>query len=118
MLARAAAMIALLLLAAAAFAKEPSLKVALTLDDLPLNGALPAGKSREQITRETVAVLRKHRIPPSFGFINARALERSADGARALRAWIESGNPLGNHTYSHFSLTKISAEEFEQEILR
>src|SRR5690348_1663280 len=111
-------MAALLLLAGAALAQQPRLKVALTFDDLPLNGALPAAKTREQITRETVAVLRKHHIPPSFGFINARALERSPDGARALRAWIESGNPLGNHTYSHFSLTKISAEEFEKEILR
>jgi peptidoglycan/xylan/chitin deacetylase (PgdA/CDA1 family) len=107
-----------LLAPGAALAKEPRLKVALTFDDLPLNGAKPASKSREQIARDTVAVLKKHRIPPSFGFINARGLEQSTDGARALQVWIGSGNPLGNHTYSHRSLTKISAEEFEQEILR
>src|SRR5262245_42408853 len=96
---RYAALIAALLFACgAAFAKEPRLKVALTFDDLPLNGAKPASKSKEQITRDTVAVLKKHRIPPSFGFINARGLERSADGARALEVWIRSGNPLGNHT--------------------
>ena len=106
------------MLTGAAFAKEPRLKVALTFDDLPLNGAKPASRSKEQITRDTVAVLKKHRIPPSFGFINARGLERSPDGARALQVWIGSGNPLGNHTYSHLSLTKGSAEEFEQEILR
>jgi len=94
------------------------LKVALTFDDLPLNGARPASRTQEQITRDVVTVLRKHRIPPSFGFINARGLERNPDGARALQAWIASGNPLGNHTYSHLSLTKGSAEEFEQEILR
>jgi peptidoglycan/xylan/chitin deacetylase (PgdA/CDA1 family) len=62
---------ALLLATGAAFAKEPRLKVALTFDDLPLNGAKPASKSMEQITRETVAVLKEHHIPPSFGFINA-----------------------------------------------
>jgi len=106
------------MLTGAAFTKEPRLKVALTFDDLPLNGAKPASRSKEQITRDTVAVLKKHRIPPSFGFINARGLERSPDGARALQVWIGSGNPLGNHTYSHLSLTKGSAEEFEQEILR
>jgi peptidoglycan/xylan/chitin deacetylase (PgdA/CDA1 family) len=60
----------------------------------------------------------EHRIPPSFGFINARGLERSPDGARALQVWIGSGNPLGNHTYSHLDLTKNSAEDFEKEILR
>jgi len=117
-IARAAIIAALLLLAGAAFAKQPRLKVALTFDDLPLNGTQPAGKSQEQITRETVAVLKKHRIPPSFGFINARKLERSSDGARALQVWIAGGNPLGNHTYSHMSLTKNPAEDFEQEILR
>ena len=104
--------------AGAAFAAEPRLKVALTFDDLPLNGAKPASKSEEQIARDTVAVLKKHHIPPSFGFINARGLESSLDGAHALQVWIGSGNPLGNHTYSHLSLTKGSAEEFEQEILR
>jgi len=117
-IARAAIIAALLSLAGAVFAKQPRLKVALTFDDLPLNGTQPAGKSQEQITRETVAVLKKHRIPPSFGFINARKLERSSDGARALQIWIASGNPLGNHTYSHMSLTKNPAEDFEQEILR
>ncbi len=109
---------ALLIVAGAAFAGEPRAKVALTFDDLPLNGTLPAGKTKEQITRETIAVLKKHHVPPSFGFINAVALERSVDGARALEAWIGSGNPLGNHTYSHQSLTKISTEDFEKEILR
>ena len=109
---------AALLVAGTAFAKEPRLKVALTFDDLPLNGTKPADRSKEQITRDTVAVLKKHHIPPSFGFINARGLERSPDGARALQAWIRSGNPLGNHTYSHLSLTTNSAEDFEKEILR
>lgn len=108
----------LLLLAGAALAAEPRARVALTFDDLPLNGSKPAAKSQEQIARETVAVLQKYHVPPSFGFINARGLERNPDGARALQVWIGSGNPLGNHTYSHLSLTKASAEEFEQEILR
>src|SRR6185295_18812752 len=30
----------------------------------------------------------------------------------------DSGNPLSNHTYSHMSLTRNSAEDFEQDILR
>jgi peptidoglycan-N-acetylglucosamine deacetylase len=108
----------LLLLGGVAFAKEPRLKVALTFDDLPLNGAQPAGKSMEQIARDTVAVLKQFHIPPSFGFISPRGREQSSDGARALRVWIDSGNPLGNHTYSHMSLTANAAEDFEKEILR
>jgi len=109
---------AALAITGAALAKEPRLKVALTFDDLPLNGGAPAGKSKEQIARETVAVLKKYHVPPAFGFINARGLEHSSDGARVLQVWIASGNPLGNHTYSHMSLTTNSAEDFEKEILR
>jgi peptidoglycan/xylan/chitin deacetylase (PgdA/CDA1 family) len=99
-------------------AAEPRLKIALTFDDLPQNGALPAGVTRSGIARDTVKVLKKHRIPPSYGFINADKLERSADGARALQIWFESGNPLANHTYSHLDFTKNSVEDFQKEIVR
>ena len=68
--------------------------------------------------RDTLKVLKKHRIPPSYGFIVARGLERNPDGAMALQLWVDSGNPLGNHTYTHLDLTKNSAEDFQREILR
>jgi peptidoglycan-N-acetylglucosamine deacetylase len=105
------------LVMAPAFAAEPKLKVALTFDDLPLNGMLPAGKKASDFARDTVAVLKKHRIPPSYGFLNAKYLERDADGALAYRIWIDSGNPLASHTYTHLDLTKSSVEEFQREIL-
>jgi len=99
-------------------ADAPRLKVALTFDDLPLNGTLPAGWTRSQIARDTLAVLKKHHIPPSYGFINARGLEDSPDGALALQLWVKAGHPLGNHTYSHMNLDKNSAEDFTREVLR
>jgi peptidoglycan-N-acetylglucosamine deacetylase len=109
---------ALLALATAAGGAEPKLEIALTFDDLPRNGALPEGVTHVDVARDTVQVLRKHRIPPSFGFINADKLERNADGARALQVWIAAGHPLGNHTYSHLDFTKNSVADFEKEILR
>jgi peptidoglycan/xylan/chitin deacetylase (PgdA/CDA1 family) len=115
----AAMMAALFLAAPAGAADKPSnLKVALTFDDLPLNGTLATGFKKSDYARETVAVLKKHRIPPSYGFINARGLERNPDGAVALQIWAKSGNPLANHTYSHPNLTKTSVEDFQLEILR
>ena len=106
--------------AVAVAAAEPraKLKVALTFDDLPLNGALPLGAKQSDFARDTIKVLKKHRIPPSFGFINARALERNPDGALALRIWVDGGHPLANHTYNHLDLTKNSVEDFQREILR
>jgi peptidoglycan-N-acetylglucosamine deacetylase len=107
-----------LLLGSVAPAKEPKLKIALTFDDLPQNGGLPAGVTRSDIARDAVRVLKKHRIPPSYGFINADKLERSPDGARALQIWIAAGHPLANHTYSHLDFTRNSVEDFQKEILR
>jgi peptidoglycan-N-acetylglucosamine deacetylase len=112
---RAAA--AALLLVGAAQAAEPRLKVALTFDDLPINGTLPLGKKMSDFARDTVAVLRKHRIAPSYGFINANKLERNPDGALALRLWVEGGQPLASHTYTHLDLTRNSIEDFQRQIL-
>jgi peptidoglycan/xylan/chitin deacetylase (PgdA/CDA1 family) len=111
-------LVALLLGSGGALATQPKIKIALTFDDLPQNGGLPAGVTRSDIARDTVRVLKKHRIPPSYGFINADKLERSPDGARALQIWIGAGHPLANHTYSHLDFTKSSVEDFQKEILR
>lgn len=107
-----------MLVPALATAAEPRLEIALTFDDLPVNGALPPGTTPSELARATVKVLKKHRVPPSYGFINARQLEREPDGAQALKVWIEAGHPLANHTYSHLDLTRNSVEEFQLEILR
>ena len=111
---------AALLLSLGAHAADPQarLKIALTFDDLPVNGTRPADVRPTQIARATLAVLKKHRIPPSYGFINARQLERDPDAARALELWAKAGHPLANHTYSHLDLTKNSAEDFQREVLR
>jgi peptidoglycan/xylan/chitin deacetylase (PgdA/CDA1 family) len=110
------------LLACVAFAApaaEPArLKVALTFDDLPLNGAQPAGISKSQMARDTLAVLKKYRVPAAYGFINALGLENDPDGALMLQLWVQAGNPLGNHTYTHLNLDKNSADDFTREILR
>ncbi len=103
---------------ALAQAAEPKLKVALTFDDLPINGMTPDGKKQSDFARDTIRVLKKHGIPPSHGFINAKRLERNPDGAKALKIWVDGGHPLGNHTYDHLDLSKNSAEDFEREILR
>ncbi|HET6181221.1 MAG TPA: polysaccharide deacetylase family protein [Candidatus Sulfotelmatobacter sp.] len=90
-------------------------KVAITFDDLPLNGELPAGVSRVDITRETLAVLKARHVPPAYGFVNAKKLEGNLDAAEALKLWAAS-EPVGNHTYSHMDLNENPAEGFEREI--
>jgi peptidoglycan/xylan/chitin deacetylase (PgdA/CDA1 family) len=90
-------------------------KVAITFDDLPLNGDLPAGVTRTEITRETLAVLKKRHVPAVYGFVNARELEGNPDAAEALKLWA-AAEPVGNHTYAHMDLNENPAEAFEREI--
>ena len=85
-------------------------KLAITFDDLPLNGTLP-GVTRVDITKGLLAVLKKHHAPPAYGFINAKKLEGSPDGAEALRLWA-AAQPVGNHTYSHLDLHQNTPEAF------
>jgi peptidoglycan-N-acetylglucosamine deacetylase len=89
--------------------------VALTFDDLPLNGLLPAGVMRVEMTRNVLAILKERHVPPVYGFINAKKLEGNADAAEALKLWAAS-EPVGNHTYAHMDLEQNPVEAFEREI--
>ena len=90
-------------------------KVAITFDDLPLNGDLPPGVTRVQIARDTIAILEKAHMPPAYGFINAKKLEGNADAAEALKVWA-AAEPFGTHTYSHLDLNQNPAEAFDREV--
>lgn len=90
--------------------------VALTFDDLPLNGQLAPGQTYTGVTRDVLAIFKKQGIPPVYGFINSGKLEGSRDGAEALRLWVEGGQRVGSHTYSHPDLTRLTVEDFAQNI--
>jgi peptidoglycan-N-acetylglucosamine deacetylase len=90
-------------------------KLAITFDDLPQNGELPPGVTRVEIAQKALAILKKRHVPPVYGFVNAKKLEGSLDGAEALKVWA-AAEPVGNHTYSHLDLEQNTAEAFEREI--
>ena len=90
-------------------------KVAITFDDLPLNGDLPPGVTRVQIARDTIALLQQRHLPQAYGFVNAKKLEGNPDAAEALKIWAAS-EPFGNHTYGHLDLNANPAEAFERQI--
>jgi peptidoglycan/xylan/chitin deacetylase (PgdA/CDA1 family) len=89
--------------------------VAITFDDLPLNGELPPGVTRAETAKNVLAILKERHVPLVYGFINAKRLEGNADGAEALKLWA-AAEPVGNHTYSHMDLEQNTAEAFEREI--
>jgi peptidoglycan/xylan/chitin deacetylase (PgdA/CDA1 family) len=83
----------------------PAQQIALTFDDLPSHSPLPAGTTRVKIASEIIAALKAAHTPPVYGFVNGLRLEDDAPSAPVLKMWRDAGFPLGNHTYSHYSLS-------------
>lgn len=88
------------------------LEVAFTFDDLPAHGPLPPGEFRPEPMRSILATLKAERMPPVYGFVNGFRTERFPYQTELLREWVASGNPLGNHTWSHPALDKVSAQAY------
>jgi peptidoglycan/xylan/chitin deacetylase (PgdA/CDA1 family) len=96
---------------------EPTGRVALTFDDLPVHGALPPGLSRVGIARRIVETLASYHTPPVYGFVNGKAADEDPEGRDVLRVWRAAGNPLANHTFSHMDLHASSVDAFEQDVI-
>lgn len=94
------------------------LEIALTVDDLPIHGVENKSYSRLELERLLLATFRKHRLPPTYGFVNAIRDKSHPVGIEILREWVAGGNPVGNHTYSHADLRTMSAEKYIADIAR
>lgn len=92
--------------------------VALTFDDLPALTLNPESSYWEGITTTLLAGLRHHHIP-AIGFVNEQKLETDRSQRVALlRQWLDAGMDLGNHTYSHLSLTHTAVDAYIADVVR
>lgn len=87
-------------------------RLLVTVDDLPIAaGRLhPDDPGREQLTRDLLAVLRKHEIK-AVGFVTWRNV-RDAAGERLLELWLKDGHELGNHSYTHPDYPRTETEAY------
>lgn len=102
-------------------------RMAVTFDDLPLGYAADSSFERQStVTRKLLAALVQHDVP-AVGFVNESKLYEGAgveeggapDPRRValLEQWLDAGHELGNHTYSHPDLHRISLEDFQRDVL-
>jgi peptidoglycan/xylan/chitin deacetylase (PgdA/CDA1 family) len=101
-----------MILLALLFAAAP-FEIALTVDDLPVHGPDTPGISRVEIAQRILAAFKKHGVPSVYGFVNG---SRIAPGV--LEVWRAAGNPLGNHGFSHLSLTDTEVSTYLGDIER
>jgi len=101
---------------------EAPLRIAVTVDDLPV--AQPSWHTTaqmRQITGALLATLGRHGIKAT-GFVNEVKLEVDGrvDQARVdlLRQWLDAGQELGNHGYAHLDLHRVEPDIWMADILR
>jgi peptidoglycan/xylan/chitin deacetylase (PgdA/CDA1 family) len=99
-------------------AAEVKRQVAVTFDDLPATqGEL---EDMRRITPAILASLRRNGVPV-VAFVNERKLHRRGETderVNLLRAWLEAGAELGNHTFSHINLQRAPLAEYEEDVVR
>jgi peptidoglycan/xylan/chitin deacetylase (PgdA/CDA1 family) len=97
------------------------LEVAITFDDLPVISTLHDEKSLAEITNKLLTTFKQSKTP-IIGFVNETKLysNNELDPARValLKAWLDAGLELGNHSYSHHSLNSTPLADFEADVLR
>ena len=93
-----------------------SQQIAFTFDDLPAHGDLPPGQTRLGVIQSLVKTLQAEHMPPTYGFINASGVASKPDELNALKAWTNGGQLLGNHTWAHPDINKVTAAEFDHQI--
>ncbi|WP_375392535.1 polysaccharide deacetylase family protein [uncultured Sphingomonas sp.] len=110
-----------LLVASLALIAAPaqSRSVAVTVDDLPLFGAYAPPAEAERITSDLLRGFRRNHWRVT-GFVNEGQLEGPDREERIglLQRWLDAGEDLGNHTYSHLSLTSTPVDDYIADVVR
>lgn len=99
---------------------QPARRVAITIDDGPVVGEMADLERFRRISDGLIESLSAEKIPATI-FINERQL--NVPGQRDARAavldqWLDAGFDLGNHTYSHPSLTKVPLWQFGDDVVK
>jgi peptidoglycan/xylan/chitin deacetylase (PgdA/CDA1 family) len=103
-------------------AQQPQRTIAVTIDDLPVVSTRKDLKNRQEITHKILGHIKKANVPV-IGFVNENKLYDAAgkldeNQVDLLRAWLDAGLELGNHTFSHRSINTGTLAEYEADFLK
>ena len=93
-------------------------KLAITIDDLPVHGPIPAGMSAVEVNRQMIQAIKDAHVPGVTVFVNGRWTESNPETVGALAEWQKAGIAMGNHGWSHQSLDAVSVDQYQDEISR
>lgn len=113
----------LLVFTSSTHAQEPGPQraIAITVDDLPAGAAnFMSSQDILAMTAKLVATLHDQNVP-AVGFVNEQKLYKPGevdDRIKALNLWLDNGLELGNHTFAHTSLNRVTLQAWEEEVVR
>lgn len=94
-------------------------EIAITFDDLP--GQQDESAERQlEINERILEALNDFKVP-AIGFVNEGKLYnkgQTQEKTAILKLWIDRGQTLGNHTYSHNFLSSSNPKEFEEDVTK
>ncbi len=88
-----------------------SMEIAITVDDLPMNGDLPTGLLQIDIAKQMLATFKKHHLEHIYGLVNGKNAQ-SKENIAILQEWVNQSQLLGNHTYDHIDLVKTDSAAY------
>ncbi|HYW70474.1 MAG TPA: polysaccharide deacetylase family protein [Pyrinomonadaceae bacterium] len=95
-------------------------EIAITIDDLPLNGKQFEIARLRTMTDRLLAGLKRNQVP-AIGFVNESLLyvPGETDARIALlRQWAGAGVELGNHTFAHVGFKDTPMAQYEDDFVR
>ncbi|RRA98825.1 polysaccharide deacetylase family protein [Larkinella rosea] len=97
-------------------------KIVITVDDLPgVTNFYRTPDGRLIMNQKLIRHFQTHRVP-AIGFVISQWLYQNGKGApdpnqvNVLKAWLDAGLELGNHTFSHKDFTVISIQDYFDEV--
>jgi CubicO group peptidase (beta-lactamase class C family)/peptidoglycan/xylan/chitin deacetylase (PgdA/CDA1 family) len=94
--------------------KNPTIQLAITLDDLPWVGPLHNGDSAQQALQRIAAVLRVH-LAPATGFV---VCDGALENEQPLLSWVAWGLTLGNHSAAHRDINRTPVDDWLADVAR
>jgi peptidoglycan-N-acetylglucosamine deacetylase len=95
-------------------------RIAVTIDDLPVAPDTMAADAIIEMTTTLLTALRDEKVPV-VGFVNERKLYKLGEVDRRIKAlhlWLDYGFELGNHTFSHVSLSRVGLSAWEDDVIQ
>lgn len=100
---------------------SPPRFVAITIDDLPAGDANSmTGAEIVEMTTKLLTTLQQQKVP-AIGFVNEQKLYKPGEvdeRIQSLKLWLDDGFELGNHTFAHTSLNRVTLAAWEEEVVR